>query len=124
MIDALGTSTPTSITVVDTMMALAPDLNRSIASFFSSALMRPCRSPTPHSGNSAFSVSHVSTADFRSSFSDSSTSGSTKYACLPSAMYLRTALYTPRSRDSGNDIVFTGIRDAGFSRMYETSMSP
>ncbi|EQD18080.1 ATP-dependent DNA helicase RecG domain protein [Neisseria meningitidis NM1476] len=48
---ALGTSTPTSMTVVATKTFSPPEENRAITSAFSAAFMRPCTSPILSSGN-------------------------------------------------------------------------
>ena len=53
---AAGTSTPTSMTVVDTSTGVRPEEKSAIARSFSSLVMRPCRSPTstpPSRGSSA-----------------------------------------------------------------------
>ena len=42
MIVAFGTSTPTSITVVDTSTSIAPDRNSVITRSFSADVSRPC----------------------------------------------------------------------------------
>ena len=44
--EALGTSTPTSITVVETSTPMTPAENNSITAFFSAVGMRECSSPT------------------------------------------------------------------------------
>ena len=56
IIVAFGTSTPTSITVVETKtsmpsLALGPALNRRMMSSFSSLDIRPCKTPTLTSFN-------------------------------------------------------------------------
>ena len=48
---ALGTSTPTSITVVETSICASPDLKRRIAASLSSGFMRPCTTSTTYSGS-------------------------------------------------------------------------
>ena len=52
---ALGTSTPTSITVVDTSTLICPPANSDITAAFSAGGMRPCSRPTILSGNAALS---------------------------------------------------------------------
>ena len=75
---ALGTSTPTSITVVATSTSISPLRNASKIAAFSGEGRRPCSnaSRSPFS-SSARSRSNVSVADATSSFSDSSMSGHT-----------------------------------------------
>ena len=46
MIVALGTSTPTSITVVATSTCVSPPLKAAITASFSAALRRPCNRAT------------------------------------------------------------------------------
>ena len=57
IVDALGTSTPTSITVVATSRSISPALNATIVASFSAAFRRPCTSPTRTPGSSACSDS-------------------------------------------------------------------
>jgi hypothetical protein len=54
---ALGTSTPTSITVVATSTSMSPAAKAAITACFSSAFSRPCTSPTRSSGKSCDSCS-------------------------------------------------------------------
>ena len=75
--EALGTSTPTSTTVVHTSTWRRPARKASITASFSSAFIRPCSSPTSTPGNTCRSLSAPRVASSRSSFSDSSTSGYT-----------------------------------------------
>ena len=78
MTEALGTSMPTSMTVVETRTWISPALNRRMIASLSSNDSRPCRSPTTRSGNtSACSVRAMSVAALRSISSDSSMSGYT-----------------------------------------------
>jgi hypothetical protein len=76
--DALGTSTPTSTTVVVTRTWMSPSRNRRMTASFSSAFIRPCSSATcvlvPAKTVSRSAV-HIVVASRRSSFSDFSTSG-------------------------------------------------
>jgi hypothetical protein len=72
---ALGTSTPTSITVVATRRSASPDLNRCIASSFSYGSIRPWTISARYGRNRWRSSSNPDSASFRSSFSLSSTSG-------------------------------------------------
>ena len=86
---AFGTSTPTSITVVATSTSSRPTRNRSIVISFSAGVRRPCSSPSRRPVSSpAASRSYVSSADATSSFSLSSISGHTTYACRPAATSL------------------------------------
>ena len=77
MIVASGTSTPTSITVVETRMAMSPARKRSITASFSAGFMRPWTRPTraPKRGDRS---AKRSSAAARSIFSDSATSGQTQ----------------------------------------------
>ena len=79
MIDALGTSTPTSITVVATSTSMSPDTKASIVAALSFGFIRPCSRPTLiGAGSAAVSSSCSATAVCSSSFSDSSISGHTQ----------------------------------------------
>ncbi len=51
MMLALGTSTPTSMTVVATSICVSPSLNARIAASFSAGFMRPWTRPTRNSGS-------------------------------------------------------------------------
>ena len=63
---ALGTSTPTSTTVVETRTSVAPSRKAAMASSFSPAPMRPWRSPTARPGRTeAARVSAVWVAEWR-----------------------------------------------------------
>ena len=75
---ALGTSTPTSITVVATRSWMRLALKSAITCAFSAGFRRPCTRPTARSGNVDFIVSKVSMAVFNCSASDSSMSGQTQ----------------------------------------------
>ena len=74
---AFGTSTPTSMTVVETSTWISPREKAPIASSFSALFMRPWRSPTRTPGESRRPLRRtLRVAAFTSSsFSDSSTSG-------------------------------------------------
>ncbi len=65
--EALGTSTPTSMTVVATSRSISPCLNARIAACFSAGFMRPWTRPTRSSGNCAESASKVACAALASS---------------------------------------------------------
>ncbi len=75
---ALGTSTPTSITVVATSSWILPALKASIAASLAALGMRPCTSPTRSPGSAALRVAAVSSAACARSSSDSSMSGQTQ----------------------------------------------
>jgi hypothetical protein len=76
--EALGTSTPTSITVVDTSTPMTPAENSSITAFFSAVGMRECSRPTMTPGSISLKYSWVAVAFDRSSASLSSISGQTQ----------------------------------------------
>ncbi|MNF09393.1 hypothetical protein D3C80_2100490 [compost metagenome] len=71
---ALGTSTPTSITVVATSSCRRAALNSSITAAFSAGFMRPWIRPTRSSPSAAESSSNVVCAAWQVSSSDSSIS--------------------------------------------------
>ncbi|MNF84539.1 hypothetical protein D3C84_669080 [compost metagenome] len=71
---ALGTSTPTSITVVATSNCRLPALNSAITAAFSAGFMRPWISPTFSSPRAAVRSSKVVSAAWQVSSSDSSIS--------------------------------------------------
>ena len=75
---ALGTSTPTSMTVVATSTCICPPLNSDITAAFSAGAMRPWSRPTIFPGSASPSSAWVSVAFLRSSASDSSISGQTQ----------------------------------------------
>ena len=88
---AFGTSMPTSITVVATSTSIAPAAKAAIVRSRSAIAIRPWTRPTRASGNTrARSSASISVAAFRSSFSDSSTSGQTTNACRPARSAVRT----------------------------------
>ena len=94
---AFGTSTPTSMTVVATSTSSSPARNALHRRSFSADDIRPCSSPSRSPASSpAASRSYVSSAEATSSFSLSSISGHTTYACRPAATSSRTA--RPRLR--------------------------
>ena len=75
---ALGTSTPTSITVVDTKTSRSPFRKEVITFSFSLDGICPCSSPRRRSGHTSVRRrSYSSVADFACTRSDSSTSGQT-----------------------------------------------
>ncbi|MNE82205.1 hypothetical protein D3C81_1674450 [compost metagenome] len=69
---ALGTSTPTSITVVATSSCRLPCLNSAITAAFSAGFMRPWIRPTRNSPRALLSSSKVVSAAWQVSSSDSS----------------------------------------------------
>ncbi len=71
---ALGTSTPTSMTVVATSSCSSPRLNCSITAAFSAGFMRPWISPTRSPTSAAERSSNVVSAAWQVSSSDSSIS--------------------------------------------------
>ena len=75
MIDALGTSMPTSITVVLTRMSISAALNRCIVASLSAADMRPCIIATCRCGKRLRIASNPCFSGFKFSFSDSSMIG-------------------------------------------------
>jgi hypothetical protein len=75
---ALGTSTPTSITVVATSKGICPCVKSDITAAFSAAGMRPCSRPTSGPAGPRDSSAWVAVAFCRSRCSLSSTSGQTQ----------------------------------------------
>ncbi len=69
---AFGTSTPTSITVVAINSWISFALKACMTASFSAGFIRPCTSPTRKSGSATLSSSHVASAAWASSRSDSS----------------------------------------------------
>ncbi|MNY69851.1 hypothetical protein D3C86_2078570 [compost metagenome] len=74
----MGTSTPTSITVVLTSTPITPAVNNSITAFFSAVGMRECSRPTMTPGKASLRSTWVAVALDRSSASLSSISGQTQ----------------------------------------------
>ena len=65
IMEASGTSTPTSMTVVDTRTGVAPEAKSAMEAALSSLLMRPVRTPTPipsRAGSPSSRRLHSSTA--------------------------------------------------------------
>ena len=147
---ALGTSTPTSITVVATSTSSSPRSNARITVSFSSAGSLPCRIPirSPCSAPSASCGRHVehrvrraggarspsvvgSSSGSTSSASPTSsppTRGHTTYAWWPAATSSRTRAHTRSTQAgfsaSGTTVVAIGERPRGSSRSAETARSP
>ena len=67
--EALGTFTPTSMTVVATMICASPETNRCIWASFSAAFILPCTIHTWYSGKASRMRSYPSSRFFRSLFS-------------------------------------------------------
>ena len=74
----MGTSTPTSMTVVATSTGSAPALNCAITAALSAGFMRPCSRPTPMPGSASASAAWVSVTFC-------SVSGSARPACSAAA---------------------------------------
>ena len=74
----MGTSTPTSMTVVATSSCIVPSVKSFITAAFSAAGIRPCSRPTIAPGSTALSSACVAVAFCRSTCSLSSTSGHTQ----------------------------------------------
>ncbi len=122
---AFGTSTPTSTTVVAQRTSISPDRNACIAASFSGTAIAPCRSPTANSGKISWRSSSASlVAASACSDSDSSISGHTTYACLPSVICRRTNSYASCWRCDGIHVVLIGRRPGGISSSTEMSRSP
>ena len=122
---ALGTFTPTSITVVDTSTSASPLRNFSSTASLSAAFMRPCTSSMRRSGRSRVRrFSYTTSAGSASTASDSSTSGQTTYTCRPLCTSLRRKPYMPCRLSSGTMRVLTPLRPGGSSSMMEMSRSP
>ena len=83
---AFGTSTPTSMTVVDTSTSVSPRAKADIISSFSFAFILPCMQAILRSGRAARRASACSSADFMPSApsSFSSMRGQTMKTCRPS----------------------------------------
>ena len=75
MTEALGTFTPTSITVVETKISISPLANDCIMVSFSSLEMRPCNKATRADEKRWRIFSKPAVASFKSRASDSSISG-------------------------------------------------
>ena len=120
---ALGTSTPTSITVVATSTFRLPATNCAMISAFSAGFMRPCTKPMASWGSAACSSASVSVAAFSCRLSLSSISGHTQYACCPFWQVLSTKPSTSARRTLFTNLVLMGVRLGGNSSMVETSKS-
>ncbi|MNV94183.1 hypothetical protein D3C71_1889580 [compost metagenome] len=121
--EALGTSTPTSITVVATMRSSSPSLKARITSCFSFAFMRPCTSPTRNGASCTDNSSNVVCAACAITSSESSIKVHTQYACRPSAQAPRMRCTSSGRRSSLSATVCTGVRPGGSSSIAETSRS-
>ncbi len=123
MIEALGTLTPTSTTVVATRIFSRPSAKSAMTASFSWDGMPPCTKPTP--GPSArVRLSARFSAAARSTVSDSLISGQIQKAWAPVAVACRRRSTTSPMRGIGTALVATGVRPGGFSVRRETSRSP
>ena len=138
---ALGTSTPTSITVVQTSTSISAARNAAITASFSSAdslpCMRPSRSPDsgpwPRRSNSSTTVVAGGPPVFLPSFSSTVLSSpsirdATTYACLP-ALTSSVMRCQARCSHAGFSLrkmvlVLIGWRPRGSSRSVDVSRSP
>src|SRR5664280_1776801 len=122
--EALGTSTPTSITVVAHSTPTSPAANAAITDSRSPAGVRPWTASTLTPA-SAWRTARTCVATARAeTFSDSSMSGNTQYACPPAATSLRrNSANRPRAASS-RSTVRTGMRPGGISSITETSRAP
>ena len=83
IMQAFGTSTPTSITVVDTSRSISPRLNASITASFSEFFILPCISAVLTERFLLSSSNTDSAERTETSSSLSSIIGHTTYACIP-----------------------------------------
>ena len=120
MIEASGTSTPTSTTVVATSTARRPSANSAITASFSALASFPWISPTL-APKTFFRVAVRFSAAARSEVSDSETSGQIQNAWAPEATAVRSRSTTSAIRGMGAARVATGRRPSGFSSIRETS---
>ena len=121
--EALGTSTPTSMTVVATSRCSSPRLKASIVACFSPGFIRPCTKPTRSSGRAAVNCSHVVWAACATTSSLSSMIVHTQYACRPSAQAERMRSMSSGRRPAPSTTVCTGVRPGGSSSIADTSRS-
>ncbi len=127
---ALGTSTPTSITVVATRQSIRPARKRSITCSRVWRLSRPCSAARcrPASGPASSSLSTLRTpARSRSLAPESSQPsivGTTTYACSPASSRSRTRAYAPARPSGATTRVSIGVRPGGGSSIVEMSRSP
>ncbi len=123
MIEALGTLTPTSTTVVATSTFSRPSANSAITASFSGPGRPPWTRPTP-SPSSSRRISARFSAAARSAVSDSEIRGQIQKAWAPLAVAWRSRSTTSPIRGMGAARVATGVRPGGFSVRRETSRSP
>ncbi len=123
MIEAFGTFTPTSTTVVATSTPSRPSAKSAMTVSFSWAGMPPWIRPTDGPSTRRRVSARFSTAA-RSMISDSLTSGQIQKAWAPAAVAWRRRSTTSPIRGIGTARVATGLRPGGFSVSRETSRSP
>ena len=122
---ALGTSTPTSITVVETNPAYFPALKSAIIWSFSAPSILPCKIPIAYlCPKKSFSSSYNVMAFCKSMTSDSSISGATTKACRPFLNSCSINASTLSHSPFFNHLVTTGLRPAGSWSIIDTSISP
>ena len=122
--EALGTSTPTSITVVLTKTRKVPATNAAITACFSEGDKRPCIKPTGVSSPSDSLNSACACVAWRkSSASLSSISGHTQYTCRPAKTCSRMRVTNSSRRAADNTRVTMGVRPGGNESMVDTSKS-
>ena len=122
---ALGTSMPTSTTLVETRMSASPRRKAAMISSFSLGFMRPCSSASLRSGKiSACRRSCSAVAALASILSDSSTSGQMTKACRPSATFFSMKSYACWRRMPSTQRVLISRRPGGISSITDTSRSP
>ena len=124
---ALGTSTPTSMTVVATSTSSRPARNWCMVASLSADPRRPCSRPSRSPSSSpAANSANVSSAERTSSFSDSSISGH-DHVRLPSGGHLARAP-RPTSPASSSSVrthdVTIGCGRPGGTASTVTSRSP
>ena len=125
MIVAFGTSTPTSMTEVETRICSFLFLKSSITASFSFGFIRPWRRPILRSGK-IFSTKFLcsSVAALPEIFSDSSMSGKMKNACRPDSISARRNLYISCRLDGVMIFVMIFLRPLGISSRREISKFP
>ena len=120
----MGTSTPTSITVVDTSTSSSCALKLCITAAFSGPFMRPCSRPMRLPGRRGRATSSIYAEAACMSLSPSSISGHTIYACRPAPSCRARKPYISARFLPVMAYVFTGVRPGGSSSSTEMSKSP
>jgi hypothetical protein len=121
--DALGTSTPTSITVVLTSTPICPIVKSAITAFFSAGGMRECSSPTITPGSAVAQTLHGSAWHWSGPaprFLRSADKPSTPAGLAPAGA---DPLDHSSRRLSDTSFVTTGVRPGGSSSITDTSRS-